>query len=106
MMPGDNFASATTSGKNYFSDTHAQQFHDPERRAGKAFGSALGAEKDKVAWDFYMFFEEGEIWEKKAPVPNAYVHQLKGSRWASEEHFTSGRAVFEELYRVAAEQMK
>lgn len=106
MMPGDNFASATGSAKNFFSDTHAAQFHDPERRAGEAFGKAVGAAGGKVAWDFYLYFDEGEVWEKKAPLPKAYLHQLKGSSWASEAQFRTGRELFDELYRVAVEEMK
>jgi hypothetical protein len=106
MMPGDNYASATSSAKSLFSDTHAVQFHDPERRAGGAFGKAVGAPGGKVAWDFYMFFDQGEVWEKKVPIPRTYIHQLKGSSWASEEKFISGRALFDGLYRMAAEEMK
>jgi hypothetical protein len=105
MLPGDNSGSATSSGNTYFSDTDAIQFHDPERRAGGAFGAAFGGVKNQVAWDFYMFFEAGELWEKKTPLPRTYVHQLKRSRWASEDHFTSGRALFDDLYR-AAEKMR
>lgn len=106
MLPGDNNFSAMSSAKTYFGDTSVQQYHDPERRAGKAFGVAMGAEKDKVAWDIYMFFDTGVEWEKKAPVPKAHVHQLKGSSWAPEETYTSGRAIFEDLYRAAREDMQ
>lgn len=103
IMPGDNYASATGSAKSFFSDTHAVQFHDPERRAGEAFGKALGAKGGKVAWDFYMFFDEGEVWKKKAPMPREYVHQLKGSSWAPKEQFRKGRVLFDDLYTIAAE---
>ena len=106
MMPRDNSASAFTSAKNYFSDSPGIQFHDPERRAGEALGEAVSGEKGKVAWDFYMFFEAGDLWEKKVPKPKAYVHQLKGTSWASAEHFRSGRELFDELYRIAVEEMK
>lgn len=103
MMPGDNFASATGSAKNLFSDTHAAQFHDPERRAGEAFAKTLGAASGKVAWDFYMFFDEGEVWEKKAPLPKAYLHQLKGGSWVSKEQFREGRVLFDDLFTMANE---
>ena len=69
MLPGDNSFSATNSAKTYFGDTSAQQYHDPERRAGDAFGAAFGGGKDQVAWDFYMFFDAQVVWEKKVPQP-------------------------------------
>lgn len=106
MLPGDNSFSAGSSAKTYFADTDVQQFHDPERRAGDTFGAVFGGGKDQVAWDFYMFFDVGVTWDKETPLPRAYIHQLKGSKWASEEHFTSGRALFEDLYRVASEEMR
>lgn len=105
LLPRDNSFSASTSAKAYFADTQAIQFHDPERRVGKAFAAALGADKDKVAWDFYMFFEGGQIWEKLPPTPKAYLHRLKRSSWADEERFRGGRDLFEALYRVAVEEL-
>jgi hypothetical protein len=106
LLPRDNSFSAGTSAKAYFADTQAIQFHDPERRVGKAFAAALGADKDKVVWDFFMFFAAGDSWEKKAPVPKAYLHQLKGSSWADEEQFRSGRDLFDALYRMASEESR
>lgn len=106
ILPRDNSFSAGTSAKTYFADTQAIQFHDPERRAGKAFAEALGAEKDKVAWDFYLFFDADQSWEKGPPSPKAYIHQLKRSSWAGEEQFRSGRELFDVLYRMAIEEYR
>lgn len=106
MLPGDNSYSASSSAKTYFGDTQAIQFHDPERRAGTAFAAALGADKDKVAWDFYMFFDAGQRWEKNPPTPKAYLHQLKGSSWAAEDRFITGRELFEKMYRVAVDEIR
>lgn len=102
-MPGDNYASATSSAKSFFSDTNAVQFHDPERRAGEAFAKAFGAKGGKVAWDFYMFFNAGVLWDKAAPMPRAYLHQLKTSSWAHKDQFRVGRMLFDDLYTIAAE---
>lgn len=60
-------------------------FHDPRRRAGKAFGPVLNA-GGAVVWDSYLLFPSGMTWNEAPPIPADWAHQLR-SAWADPARF-------------------
>ncbi len=81
MMSGDTYEAAQkAAGK--FRDKRAKQFYDPQQLAGRAFAKSLG-HGDRVAWDIYLFYPPGALWEALPPQPEAFMHQLRDS-WADQ----------------------
>lgn len=57
-------------------DERAAHYWDPERRVGTAFQQHI-AGMNSPAWDVWMLFEPGVLWEGEAPpAPTWWEHQL------------------------------
>lgn len=68
-----NVASATV----LIPDPRAKQYWDPDEVVGVKYGRALGI--DGPAWDVYMLFEAGKVWNRsEPPKPDFWMHQLGG----------------------------
>jgi hypothetical protein len=97
-------ASAKESAKKITSDQRVCHFYDPEKRSGIAIAQGLGAEEGMVAWDMYLFYENGREWGEIPPSPSTWMHQLKGSSWADSAHYRSGDDLIEALHAAMKAQ--
>jgi len=78
-----------------FADARVQHFHDPSKRAGRAF--AVSLLPTGVAWDVYLFYPPGARWEDYPPRPLAWSHQLGR---IDPEHFHPREVLFEKLHEA------
>jgi hypothetical protein len=81
MMSGDTYEAAQKAEKK-FKDKRVKQFYDPQQLAGRAIAKSLG-HSDQVAWDIYLFYPGGALWEDLPPPPETFMHQLRDS-WADQ----------------------
>jgi hypothetical protein len=81
MMSGDTYEAAQKAAKK-FKDKRVKQFYDPQQLAGRAFAKSLGC-SDGVAWDIYLFYPLGTLWQDLPPPPESFMHQLRDS-WADQ----------------------
>ena len=108
MWPGDNAEKAQKSAQ-ILDDSRVRHFHDPRAThlAGKAFAKGLIREGDGPAWDIYMFYKRGMMWDEGPPMPVKYMHQLGGGSRADPEHFHTGEdlmnALHEAMHKVTGE---
>lgn len=51
-----------------------RHFYDADKLAGRAVAVSLGGEGE-TAWDIYLFYEQGTVWQHRPPVPVAWAHQ-------------------------------
>ena len=79
-------------------DPRIRWFHDPERRAGRAIATSLGA-AGEVAWDVYLFFDVHAEWNDQPPAPRQWVHQL-GDSWADPTRLRFGGQLEPELGKL------
>ncbi len=79
MLKGDRFETAQRAAHIY-KDQRVQQFYDAEHHAGKAVAQSVGG-TGEIAWDIYLFYPEGSLWENAPPLPEIWMHQLSAS-WA------------------------
>jgi len=84
MLPADGPDSARRAGQALQAG-HLTHFYDPRRRVGKAIAPRLGAAR-AVVWDVYLFYPSGSRWEKPAPSPADWAHQLDAA-WADAAHY-------------------
>ncbi|HSR32002.1 MAG TPA: hypothetical protein VLY63_15670 [Anaerolineae bacterium] len=84
MLDSDS-AEAAREAARIFDNVWVRQFHDPERRAGKAIAASLGSQ-GKIAWDIYLFYMSGSEWSARPPVPVEWAHQLSAD-WADQTRF-------------------
>ena len=71
-----------------------RQFHDRSQRAGRAFAERLLP--TAVAFDVYLFYPPGALWEERPPHPAYWAHQ-RGR--IEPEHFHPREELFAELHR-------
>jgi hypothetical protein len=81
-------------------DPRVRHFYDPQQRAGKAVARSLGAEEGAVAWDIYLFYKPGSQWMEHPPLPDNWLHQLTGARWAGFTYYRRGDDLMQELCRL------
>lgn len=81
MVRGDTYEAAQKAAKK-FKDTRVMQYYDPKQLAGRAFAGSLG-QNDKVAWDVYLFYPPGALWQGLPPKAEAFMHQLRDG-WADQ----------------------
>jgi hypothetical protein len=75
---GDNRAKALASMK-LVNDKRAVHFWDGKGWLGKYYGKELKLPGSRTfAWDVYFVFDARATWEKQAPVPIEWMHQLGG----------------------------
>lgn len=89
MLASDNAAAAKRSSA-IFDDPRVKQFHDPQRRAGRAIAEGLLNEGAGPAWDVYLFYDGDAVWAEAPPEPLDWVHQLGGARRADPQRFRPG----------------
>jgi hypothetical protein len=100
ILEGDTQVAAQEAAESIAHDSRVRHFYDPHRLAGTAIARGLGGEEGEVAWDIYLFYEEGDEWIEDPPAPAYWVHQVTGSRWADLAHYHSGHDLVREIDRV------
>lgn len=73
LMSRDCRASAERAAAE-FEDPRVRHFHDPEKRASRAVAEELLP--TALAWDVFLFYPAGVVWEDALPAPSAWSHQL------------------------------
>lgn len=85
-----------------FDDSRVRHFYDPfpVHRAGRGFAEGLIAEGRGPAWDIYLFYKPGLVWDDAPPAPSAYLHQLSGGQRADAQYFATGDDLIERLHEL------
>lgn len=104
MLPADNGEAARRQAACML-DPRITHFHDGTKRAGSAIAMAMGAQ-DRVAWDIYLIYPPGTVWESAAPKPQAWVHQLVGALWADPLRYRTGWLLRLALSRLVSAAVK
>ncbi len=92
MLGGDNVKSARRMAAAV-ADPRAAHFHDPrpQHRAGHAFAHSLLPDPPGPAWDVYLFFDKGAVWDDAPPKPREWWHQLSGAADRAPDRFAPGQ---------------
>ena len=101
MLPTDNEAAAKRSSR-IFEDPRVKQFHDPDRKAGRAIARDLLYEDGGPAWDIYLFYDKDAEWTDRPPEPVDWMHQLSGARRADPSRFRPGPQLTKALKEATA----
>ena len=76
IMEDDAVATAQAAAAD-LADARATYFHDPAHHAGRALSRLFGW-RHHVAWDAYLFYAPGAVWEGETPPPPAeWFHALQ-----------------------------
>jgi hypothetical protein len=92
MLEADSAEAAQRAAARFGAQSGIEHFHDPERKAGSAVAQGLGA-PGKIAWDFYLLYPKRLKWQKTAPSPAGWFHQLQEEPWAGQDHLRWGKAL-------------
>ena len=60
-----------------FDDPRARNYWDESRLTGDAWQQQLGL--SSFAWDVYFLFDRSASWQKGAPLPTFWMHQLSSA---------------------------
>jgi hypothetical protein len=97
MLPADSAIAAQLMALAIRS-ANLRHFHDPQQQAARAFAGSLGA-AGKVAWDIYLFYPPGRLWQNCPPPPAVWAHQLGKGSWADPLCYRHGDGLVTELRR-------
>lgn len=75
MLRGDDEA-ASRRASRLLPDPRVRHFWTGDQELGKAFQRALDI--PRVAWDIYFVYPPAARWEGDPPVPDSFMHQLRG----------------------------
>lgn len=103
ILENDTEMMAIEAAGRFIADSRVLHFYDPQKRTGKAIARSLGG-TGEVAWDVYMFYEKGAEWDEDPPRPSEWMHQLKGSNWASAAHYYTGEDLVAELDKAISKK--
>ena len=75
MLAGDDL-NAAVAQEALFQDKRLSQYWDGERALGRLASHSL-ALSSPVAWDIYLLYSPGAIWQGEGmPAPDYWMHQL------------------------------
>ena len=94
ILDKDSIEAALPSVK-FLRDKRFQHYYDQDQIVGKEIANHIGWD-GHVAWDIYLFYEPHVDWNKIAPKPTYWMHQLTDS-WADREHYRTGDDLVNEL---------
>ncbi|HEY6101662.1 MAG TPA: hypothetical protein VI007_00395 [bacterium] len=100
VLATDSIENARTT-VNLIDDPRAVHYYDEKREAGHAIAEAVGG-TEAIAWDCYLFFRAGVMWDKVLPTPDRWMHQLGPSVWADPTRFRWRDSLTAELRSAAA----
>ncbi len=95
-MLTEDRAEAAERAARRFSDARVEQFYDAGHHAGKAIAAGLRGRRE-IAWDIYLFYPAGSLWQNAPPLPKAWMHQLSAS-WAPAVYRRCGADLAEHLH--------
>lgn len=75
ILPDDNEPAARGAG-GLVTDAGATHFWDEQRVLPDAFAATLKLPPDLPAWDIYMAYAPGVVWDAAPPQPTFWYHQL------------------------------
>ncbi len=108
MLPSDNEGWALKSSALFGDppDPRLKQFHDPNKRTGRAFARDLLYEGGGVAWDVYLYYLKDAVWNDTLPEPVEWYHQLGGGRRADPALFRPGEKLSAALREATGRAVK
>ena len=71
----DDYEAAIESRK-LISDSRAKHYWDGDRTLGYALSPVLGTQM-KMAWDVYLAYDRGVVWDGPVPPPSDWLHQKR-----------------------------
>lgn len=96
MLEGDSMEAAQRSSR-MFAGTDVGQFWDENNDTGRLVARSLGLAVP-VAWDIYIFLEEGARWDASGALPaHDWIHQLGSTH---PERFRTGADIARHLNQV------
>lgn len=75
VIRGDDRESADERAKEFI-DKRLTHYWDGEGLTGQAWKDNLKTEQ--IAWDVYLIYPPSTVWDKEAPRPVFWMHQLQG----------------------------
>lgn len=76
MLEGDDeFAVREASGA-YLLDPRVRHYWDEQGELKWRYAALLDLPEEQPAWDIYMVFQQGAIWQENPPKPDFWMHQL------------------------------
>ena len=96
MLSADGEA-AVTKAAEVFDDARVRQFYDETRRSSTAFATDVLYADGGPAWDIYLYYEPGAIWDEFPPKPAEWYHQLSGTKRGDPALFRPGQELVNQL---------
>lgn len=100
----DDSLDAAIPSVQYLNDKRFKHFYDQDQIVGKEIARSIGRQ-GQVAWDFYLFYEPLTTWNRLAPRPTYWMHQLKDS-WADKKHFHTGDDLLREFLKAMTQLLE
>lgn len=75
MLPNDTPLTSAQAAAT-FTHPRIQMEHDPHQQAGTYLAKRLGG-TDWIAWDCYLLYPPGVVWQDELPQPDQWYHQLE-----------------------------
>lgn len=67
---------AAIEARQLIADQRARHYWDGDRTLGYALSPVLGT-KMKMAWDVYLAYDKGVVWDGPIPAPSHWLHQKR-----------------------------
>lgn len=68
---------AARKARALLDDPRVEHFWVRTRDVGKMFQDPIGL-KGEPAWDVYLVYPRGVSWDRSLPIPEYFMHQLRG----------------------------
>jgi hypothetical protein len=78
-------------------DSRVVFYWDAKGELTKSYSRVLQLGDDRPAWDVYLVFDRAAEWKAEPPVPNFWMHQLRG---VSAERRLDGETLATELKKL------
>ena len=76
MLEGDDEFAVREASGSHLLDPRVSHFWDADGDLKWRYGALLDLPDDQPAWDIYMVFQQGTIWQEAPPKPDFWMHQL------------------------------
>ncbi len=93
ILESDNETSVPSAMKR-LPDSRVVFYWDAKGELTKSYSRVLQLGDDRPAWDVYLVFDRAAEWKAEPPVPNYWMHQLRG---VSPERRLDGESLTTEL---------
>jgi hypothetical protein len=96
ILESDNETSIPSAMKR-LPDSRVVFYWDAKGELTKSYSRVLQLGDDRPAWDVYLVFDRAAEWKAEPPVPNYWMHQLRG---VSAERRLDGETLTTELKKL------